>query len=54
MQESEALTLARVGHALTCGGRVVTRRVATSGKEVGKGGREARCWLVSPKRINIA
>ena len=41
--------LARVGHALACGGSVVTRRVAIGGKEVGEGGGEA-CWLGKPKR----
>ena len=43
-QESEALMLAHVGHALARDGSVVMRRAAIGGGEAGEGGREAHCW----------
>ena len=44
--------LDRVGHALACGGSVVTRRMAIGGEEVGEGGGEGR-WLGKPERKQI-
>jgi hypothetical protein len=42
--ESEAPTLACVGHALACGGNVAMRRVVTSGGEATEGKGEVQCW----------
>jgi hypothetical protein len=50
VQESEAPTLAHVGHVLARGCSVLKRRVTTGGEEAGEGGGEARCWLGKPKR----
>jgi hypothetical protein len=38
-----------VGHALACGGSVVTRRAATGGEEAREGRGEACCWSGKPE-----
>ena len=54
MQESEAPMLARVYHALACGGSVATRRATTGGGESGEGGGEVVVGLTSLKEIDLA
>jgi hypothetical protein len=49
-QESKAPTSTRVGSTLARGGSVATRRVTTSGGEVGECGGETRRWPGKPKK----